>query len=29
MQSSGFISTLEIIGNSFENPELLGKKFAD
>ena len=29
MQNSSFISTLEIIGNIFENPELLEKKFAD
>ncbi len=29
MQSSSFIITLEIIGNIFENPELLEKKFAD
>ena len=29
MQSSSFISTLEIIGNLYENPELLEKKFAD
>ena len=29
MQSSGFIRTLEIIGNLYENPELLEKKFSD
>ena len=29
MQNSSFISTLEIIGNIFENPEFLEKKFAD
>ena len=29
MQNSSFISTLEIIGNIFENQELLEKKFAD
>ena len=29
MQNSSFISTLEIIGNIFENPELLEKKFAN
>ena len=29
MQSSSFICTLEIIGNIFENPELLENKFAD
>ena len=29
MQNSSFISTLEIIGNIFKNPELLEKKFAD
>ena len=29
MQNSSFISTLEIIGNIFENPELLDKNLAD
>ena len=29
MQSSSFIRTLEIIGNVYENPELLENKFAD
>ncbi len=29
MQNSSFISTLEIIGNIFENPELLENKLAD
>lgn len=29
MQNSSFISTLEIIGNIFKNPELLEKKLAD
>ena len=29
MQNSSFICTLEIIGNVFENPELLEKKFSD